>query len=65
MVGFWNGEKIKFMKIKLSPGVPYLQILTIFGHECYIESLYRAWTTHRYNTLSQQTTRANVTRGWR
>ena len=25
---------------QLSPGVPYLQILVIFCHECYIESLY-------------------------
>ena len=32
--------KTKFMKILLSPGVPYLQVLVIFGHECYIESLY-------------------------
>ena len=53
------------MKIQLSPGVAYLQILVIFGHECYIEPLYGSFTTHRYNKLNKQTTRAKVTRGWR
>ena len=62
MVGFWNGQK--FMKILLSPGVPYLQILVIFGHECYIEALYGSWTTHLYNKLNTQTTRAKITREW-
>ena len=47
MVGFWNGQKTKFMKILLSPGVPYLQALVIIGHESYIEALYGSWNTHR------------------
>ena len=64
MVGFWNGQKTKFMKIILSPGVPYLQILVILGHESYIEALYGSWTTHRCKKISKQTTRAGVTRGW-
>ena len=63
MVGFWNGQKTKFMKNKLSPLVPYLQILAIFGHECDIKSLYGSWTTHRNKKLSKQTTRAKVNRG--
>ena len=42
------------MKIQLSPGVPYLQILFILGHECSIESLYGSSTMQRYNKLSLQ-----------
>ena len=42
MVGFGK----KFMKIQLSPGVPYPQILVILDHECYIKSLYGSWTTY-------------------
>ena len=51
------------MKIQLSPLVLYVQILVIFGHECYIESSYGSLTTHRYNKLSKQTIRAKVRRG--
>ena len=47
MVGFWNGQKTKFMKIQLSPGGPYLQVLVFFGHESYIEALYGSWNTQR------------------
>ena len=54
MVDFWNGQKTKFMKILLSPGVPYLQILIIIGHKCYFESLYWSWTTNRCNNLNKQ-----------
>ena len=64
MAGFWNGQKKTiYMKIQLSPGVPYLQILVIWGHECYIESLYGSWATHRYNQLSKQPTGAKVSMG--
>ena len=41
--------KNKIMKIQLSPGVPNLQILVIFDHEYFIESLYGSRTTHRCN----------------
>ena len=64
MVGFWNGQKTKFMKIIWLQGVPYLQLLVIFDHECYIEALNGSSTTKRYNKLKKQTTRAKVTRGW-
>ena len=47
MVGFWNDQKNKFMKIQLSPVVLYLQILVFFamivvlkhytGHELHID----------------------------
>ena len=48
MVDFYNGQKTKFMKMQLSLGVPYHQILVIFGHECYIESLYYGHELHTY-----------------
>ena len=30
--------------------------ISIFCHECYIESWYGSWATHRYNKLSKLTT---------
>ena len=42
----WNGQKTKFIKIQLSPGVRYLQIIFLFGLGCYIEWLYGSLTTH-------------------
>ena len=44
MVGFWNGQKTKFMKILLSPGVPYISNFAMnlilkhyMGHELHID----------------------------
>ena len=64
-MAFEMAKKTNLWKFKLSPGVPYLQILVVLGHDCYIESVYGSWTTQIYNKLSKQTTRAKVTRGCR
>ena len=45
MVGLWNDQKTKLMKIQLSPVVPYVQILLICDNNCNIVSLYGSSTT--------------------